>query len=104
MDMMESIIMMCLVIVTTILGSWLDPPSTFETAWIDRNLQPRMAEGSMPSGCCLPSFNANDYHNKLHIVRMTLNIGANFFLVKILNYKLHERHTQSSFAATRHFP
>jgi hypothetical protein len=38
MDMMESIIMMCLVIVPTILGSWLDPPSTFETAWIEGNL------------------------------------------------------------------
>jgi hypothetical protein len=48
--MIKSIIVMHLFILSTIQGSWLDPPPTLPTPWIDGNLELRMAGDKHAAG------------------------------------------------------
>jgi hypothetical protein len=46
----------------------------------------------------------NHYHNKLKTMRILLIILANFCYVKILNFQLHDSHTQHPIAAPMLYP
>jgi hypothetical protein len=54
--MIKSIVVMCLFILSTIQGSWLVPPPTLPTPWMDGNSELRMAGDKHAAGLMIAFF------------------------------------------------